>query len=120
MELSLLNIERTDLVRLERFYRAASGRGVAYSEGMVEGHRIMIGFGKLEGLRPAQGSDEAGGVKGFQLDLQVDDLRNATETLYAIGARQPDFLSRSRKLEGVDRSRRSAVLAVTPHSVATP
>ena len=56
----------------------------------VEGNGIKIGFGKVEGFRPAQWPDEAG-VKRFHLDQQVDDLDEAAESRCAIGASQPDF-----------------------------
>ena len=91
--LSMLNIDSADPARLARFYAAALGWEVTYSDdsyGMVEGNGIKIGFGKIEGFRPAQWPDEAG-VKRFHLDLQVDDLDEATESLCAIGASQPDF-----------------------------
>src|SRR5258706_3685562 len=92
-ELSMVNIDSADPARLARFYAAALGWEVTYSDdsyGMVEGNGIKIGFGKIEGFRPAQWPDEAG-VKRFHLDLQVDDLDEATESLCAIGASQPDF-----------------------------
>lgn len=91
--LSMFNIDSGDPARLARFYAAALGWEVTYSDdsyGMVEGNGIKIGFGKIEGFRPAQWPDEAG-VKRFHLDLQVDDLDEATESLCAIGASQPDF-----------------------------
>jgi predicted enzyme related to lactoylglutathione lyase len=91
--LSLLNIDSADPARLAQFYAAALGWEVTYSDdnyGMVEGNGIKIGFGKVEGLRPTPWPDEAG-VKRFHLDLQVDDLDEATESLCAIGASQPDF-----------------------------
>lgn len=89
----MLNIDSADPAKLARFYAAALGWEVTYSDesyGMVEGNGIKIGFGKIEGFRPAQWPDEAG-VKRFHLDLQVDDLDQATESLCAIGASQPDF-----------------------------
>src|SRR5580658_1195863 len=92
-ELSMVNIDSADPARLARFYAAALGWEVTYSDdnyGMVEGDGIKIGFGKIEGFRPAPWPDEAG-AKRFHLDLQVDDLDEATETLCAIGASQPDF-----------------------------
>ena len=91
--LSMVNIDSADPARLARFYAAALGWEVTYSDdsyGMVEGNGIKIGFGKIEGFRRAQWPDEAG-VKRFHLDLQVDDLDEATESLCAIGASQPDF-----------------------------
>src|SRR5262249_24978616 len=91
--LSMLNIDSADPARLARFYAAALGWEVTYcddSYGMVEGNGVKIGFGKTEGFRPAQWPDEAG-TKRFHLALQVDDLDEATESLYAIGASQPDF-----------------------------
>lgn len=91
--LSMLNIDSADPARLARFYAAALGWEVTYSDdsyGMVEGNGIKIGFGKVEGFRPAQWPDEAC-AKRFHLDLQVDDLDEATESLRAIGASQPDF-----------------------------
>jgi hypothetical protein len=45
---------------------------------------------EVEGFRPAQWRDEAG-VKRFHLDLQVDDLDEATGSVCAIGASQPDW-----------------------------
>jgi predicted enzyme related to lactoylglutathione lyase len=92
-EFSMLNIDSADPARLARFYAAALGWEVTYSDdsyGMVEGNGIKIGFGKVEGFRSAQWPDEAAG-KRFHLDLQVDDLDEATESLCAIGASQPDF-----------------------------
>ena len=92
-EFSMLNIDSADPARLARFYAAALGWEVTYSDhsyGMIEGNGIKIGFGKVERFRPAQWPDEAG-VKRFHLDLQVDDLDEATESLCAIGATQPDF-----------------------------
>jgi predicted enzyme related to lactoylglutathione lyase len=91
--LSMVNIDSADPARLARFYAAALGWEVTYSDdsyGMVEGNGVKIGFGKIEGFRPAQWPDEAG-VKRFHLDLQVDDLDEAAERLCAIGASQPDF-----------------------------
>lgn len=91
--LSMLNIDSADPARLARFYAAALGWEVTYSDdsyGMVEGNGVKIGFGKTEGFRPAQWPDEAG-TKRFHLDLQVDDLDEAIESLCAIGASQPDF-----------------------------
>jgi predicted enzyme related to lactoylglutathione lyase len=92
-EFSMLNIDSADPARLARFYAAALGWEVTYSDdsyGMVEGNGIKIGFGKVEGFRPAQWPDEAC-AKRFHLDLQVDDLEEASESLCAIGATQPDF-----------------------------
>jgi predicted enzyme related to lactoylglutathione lyase len=89
----MLNIDSADPARLARFYAAALGWELTYSDdscGMVEGNGIKIGFGKVEGFRPAQWPDEAC-AKRFHLDLQVDDLDDATKTLCAIGASQPDF-----------------------------
>lgn len=89
----MLNIDSADPARLARFYAAALGWQVTYSDdsyGMVEGNGIKIGFGKVEGFRPTQWPDEAC-AKRFHLDLQVDDLEEATESLRAIGASQPDF-----------------------------
>lgn len=91
--LSMLNIDSADPARLARFYAAALGCEVTYSDeccAMVEGNGVKIGFGKVEGFRRAQWPDEACG-KRFHLDLQVDDLDEASETLCAIGASQPDF-----------------------------
>ncbi len=91
--LSMVNIDSADPARLARFYAAALGWEVTYSDdsyGMVEGNGIKIGFGKVEGFRPAQWPDEAG-AKRFHLDLLVDDLDEAAERLCAIGASQPDF-----------------------------
>ena len=91
--LSMLNIDSADPARLAQFYAAALGWEVTYSDdsyGMVEGNGIKIGFGKIEGFRPAQWPDEAG-VKRFHFDLQVNDLDEATESLCGIGASQPDF-----------------------------
>jgi predicted enzyme related to lactoylglutathione lyase len=91
--LSLVNIDSADPARLARFYAAALGWEVTYSDdsyGMVEGNGIKIGFGRIEGFRPPQWPDEAG-AKRFHLDLQVDDLDEAAERLCAIGASQPDF-----------------------------
>lgn len=91
--LSMVNIDSADPARLARFYAAALGWEVTYSDdsyGMVEGNGIKIGFGKIEGFRPAQWPDEAG-AKRFHLDLQVDDLDEAAERLCTIGASQPDF-----------------------------
>jgi predicted enzyme related to lactoylglutathione lyase len=91
--LSMVNIDSADPARLARFYAAALGWEVTYSDdsyGMVEGNGIKIGFGKIEGFRPAQWPDEAG-AKRFHLDLQVDDLDEAAGRLCAIGASQPDF-----------------------------
>jgi predicted enzyme related to lactoylglutathione lyase len=92
-KLSMLNIDSADPARLAQFYAGALGWEVTYSDdsyGMVEGNGIKIGFGKAEGFLPAQWPDEAC-VKRFHLDLQVDDLDDATDTLCAIGASQPDF-----------------------------
>jgi predicted enzyme related to lactoylglutathione lyase len=91
--LSLVNIDSADPARLARFYAAALGWEVTYSDdsyGMVEGNGIKIGFGRIEGFRPVQWPDEAG-AKRFHLDLQVDDLDEAAERLCALGASQPDF-----------------------------
>ncbi|MGV9804823.1 VOC family protein [Micromonospora chersina] len=91
--LSMVNIDSADPARLARFYAAALGWKITYSDdsyGMVEGNGLKIGFGKIEGFRPAQWPDEAG-AKRFHLDLQVDDLDEATENLCAIGASQPEF-----------------------------
>jgi predicted enzyme related to lactoylglutathione lyase len=92
-EFSMLNIDSADPARLARFYAAALGWEVTYSDdsfGMVEGNGLKIDFGKVEGFRPAQWPDVTG-VKRFRLDLQVDDLDQATESLCAVGASQPDF-----------------------------
>ena len=89
----MLNIDSADPARMARFYAAALGWEVTYSDdnyGMVEGNGMKIGFGKVEEFRPPQWPDEAG-VKRFHLDLQVDHLDEATERLCAIGASQPDF-----------------------------
>lgn len=91
--LAMVNIDSADPAGLARFYAAAFGWEVTYSDdnyGMVEGDGIKIGFGKIEKFRPAQWPDE-GGTKRFHLDLQVDDLDEAAERLCAIGATQPDF-----------------------------
>lgn len=91
--LSMVNIDSADPAKLARFYAAAFGWEVTYSDdsyGMVEGNGIKIGFGKIEGFRPSQWPDEAG-AKRFHLDLQVDDLDQATESLCAIGASHPDY-----------------------------
>ena len=91
--LSFVNIDSADPARQALFYAVAFGWEVTYSDdnyAMVEGKGIKIGFGKIEGFRPAQWPDEAG-AKRFHLDLQVNDLDEATESLCAIGASQPDF-----------------------------
>ncbi|WP_290048078.1 VOC family protein [Nocardia nova] len=91
--LSMVNIDSADPAGLARFYAAALGWEVTYSDdsyGMVEGDGVTIGFGKVEGFRPAQWPDETG-AKRFHLDLQVDDLEAATERLCALGASRPDF-----------------------------
>jgi catechol 2,3-dioxygenase-like lactoylglutathione lyase family enzyme len=91
--LSMVNIDSADPAKLARFYAAAFGWEVSYSDenyGMVEGNGIKIGFGKIERFRPAPWPDEDG-AKRFHLDLQVDDLARATESLCAIGASQPDY-----------------------------
>jgi Glyoxalase-like domain len=57
VQLSMVNIDSADPARLARFYAAALGWEVIYSDdsyGMVEGNGIKIGFGKAEGFRPAQ------------------------------------------------------------------
>src|SRR5579875_1268919 len=74
--LSMVNIDSGDPARQARFFAAALGWEVTYSDdnyGMVEGDGIRIGFGKIEGFGPAQWPDEA------------------AESLCAIGASQPDF-----------------------------
>lgn len=89
----MLNIDSADPSGQARFYAAALGWEVTYSDdsyGMVEGNGLKIGFGRIEGFRPAQWPD-ATGAKRFHLDLQVDDLDEAAERLCAIGARRPDF-----------------------------
>jgi catechol 2,3-dioxygenase-like lactoylglutathione lyase family enzyme len=89
----MVNIDSADPARLARFYAAALGLEVTYSDdsyGMVEGHGIKIGFGKIEEFRPAQWPDETG-TKRFHLDMQVDDLDEATASLCSIGASRPDF-----------------------------
>ena len=58
--------------------------------GMVEGNGIKVGFGKVDGFRPAQWPDDAV-AKRFHLDLQVDDLNEATTGLSALGVGKPDF-----------------------------
>lgn len=120
-ELSMVNIDSSDPSRLARFYAAALGWEVTYSDdsyGMIEGDGIKIGFGKVEGFRPAQWPDEAG-AKRFHLDLQVDDLDEAAESLCAIGASQPDFQP------GADRWRvlldpDGQPLCLSPRPAATP
>ncbi len=57
---------------------------------MVEGNGVGIDFGKLEGSSPAPWPDEAG-AKLPHLDLQVDHLDEASESLGALGASQADF-----------------------------
>lgn len=89
----MVNIDSADPARLARFYAAALGWEVTYSDenyGMVEGDGVKIGFGKIEDFRPAPWPDEDG-AKRFHLDLQVDDLDEATASLCAIGASRPDF-----------------------------
>ncbi len=89
----MLNIDSSDPARSARFYAAALGWEVTYSDdnyGMVEGNGIKIGFGKIEGFKPVEWPDEAG-VKRFHLDFLVDDLDDATEKFCAIGATQPEF-----------------------------
>ncbi len=89
----MVNIDSSDPAGLARFYAAALGWEVTYSDdsyGMVEGNGVKIGFGKVEGFRPARWPDEAGAER-FHLDLQVDDLDEAAASLCAIGASQPDF-----------------------------
>ncbi len=91
--LSMLNIDSANPAKLAHFYATVLGWKVTYSDdsyGMIEGNGTKIGFGKIEDFRPAQWPDEAG-AKRFHLDLQVDDLDEATERLRAIGASQPDF-----------------------------
>ncbi len=90
-------VDDGDPAREARFYAAALGCEVTYSDnsygddgyGMIEGNGTKFGFGKVEGLRPAQWPDEAG-ARRFHLDLQVDDLDEAIERLCALGASQPD------------------------------
>ncbi|MFZ0666596.1 MAG: VOC family protein [Acidimicrobiales bacterium] len=89
----MVNIDSADPARLARFYAAAFGWEVTYSDdnyAMVEGNGIKIGFGKVDRFRRAQWPDEAC-AKRFHLDLQVDNLDEAAESLCAIGASQPDF-----------------------------
>jgi catechol 2,3-dioxygenase-like lactoylglutathione lyase family enzyme len=91
--LSMINIDSANPAELARFYAAALGWEVTYSDenyGMVEGNGIRIGFGKVEEFPPFQWPDEAG-TKRFHLDLHVDALDAAAERLCAIGATQPDF-----------------------------
>lgn len=117
----MVNIDSADPAGLARFYAAALGLQVTYSDdsyGMVEGDGIKIGFGKIEGFRPAQWPDEAG-TKRFHLDLQVDDLDEATASLCAIGASQPDFqpgAGRWRVLLDPD----GQPFCLSPHPAATP
>ena len=91
--LSFVNIDCANPARQARFYAAALGWDVTYSDdnyAMVEGDGVRIGFGKIEGFRPTPWPDEAA-AKRFHLDLQVDDVDEAVENLLAIGASQPDF-----------------------------
>jgi len=89
----MVNIDSSDPARLARFYAEAFGWEVTYSDadyGMVEGDGLRIGFGRIEGFRPAQWPDESA-TKRFHLDLRVDDLDDATERLCALGASRPEF-----------------------------
>ena len=91
--LAMVNIDSADPAGQAKFYAAALGWEVTYSDdnyGMVEGDGTKIGFGKVDHFRPAPWPDEAS-AKRFHLDLQVDDLDDATERLCALGASQPDF-----------------------------
>ncbi len=89
----MLNIDSSDPAGLARFYAAALGWEVAYSDdsdGMVKGAGFRIGFGKIEGFRPVEWPDDDGANR-VHLDLQVDDHDEATESLCAIGASRPEF-----------------------------
>ena len=90
---SMVNVASADQARLARLHGAALGWEVTHSDddyGMVEGNGIKIGFGKVEGFRPARWPDEAG-AKRFHLDRQVDDFDEATERLCVLGAGRADF-----------------------------
>lgn len=92
-ELSLVNIDSSDPARQAQFYATALGWTVTYSDenyGMIEGDGVKIGFGKIEGFRPAQWPDQTN-AKRFHLDLRVDDLDEATTALCALGASRPEF-----------------------------
>jgi len=91
--LSMVNIDSSDPARSAQFYAAAFGWIVTYSDdnyGMVEGDGVKIGFGRVDGFRPARWPDETA-TKRFHLDLLVDDLDAAAAKLCAAGASQPDF-----------------------------
>lgn len=91
--LSMVNIDSKEPARAARFYAAALGWDVTYSDddyGMVEGAGVRLGFGRVPGFRPPKWPDEFGD-KRFHLDLQVDDIDAAAGTLCAAGASQPDF-----------------------------
>lgn len=88
----MVNIDSADPARQARFYAAALGWEITYSDddyGMVEGDGVKIGFGKIEQFRPAPWPDESG-AKRFHLDLHVDDLDEAAMKLCELGATQPD------------------------------
>lgn len=91
--LGWITIDCDDAAAQATFYREALGWEITFSEGPYSGisdGTITIEFNAVEGYRPPQWPD-TGGSKQFHLELMVDDLDQAAETLIAAGAAQPQF-----------------------------
>lgn len=89
--LAMTTIDCADPAREAAFWAAALGWEVTYADesyGMVVKDGQRLGFGRVEGWT-APGWPNTSGTKQFHLDLAVDDLAAAEESLTALGATRP-------------------------------
>ena len=91
--LGWITIDCDDADAQATFYSRALGWEITFSEGPYSGisdGRLTIEFNAVEGYQRPQWPDH-GGAKQFHLELMVDDLDQAAESLLAAGAAQPQF-----------------------------
>ena len=91
--LGWITIDCDDADAQATFYSRALGWEITFSEGPYSGisdGRLTIEFNAVEGYQRPQWPDH-GGAKQFHLELMVDDLDQAAESLLTAGAAQPQF-----------------------------
>ncbi|MEU9128295.1 VOC family protein [Kitasatospora sp. NPDC048540] len=94
-DLAMVNIDCADPVELAEFYGALLGWELAHSQPeytmLANPARggAPIGFGRVDGHRPAAWPDPDGS-KQFHLDFYVDDVEQAVARAQELGAVRPD------------------------------
>ena len=91
--LGWITIDCDDADAQATFYSRALGWEITFSEGPYSGisdGSLTIEFNAVEGYQRPQWPDH-GRAKQFHLQLMVDDLDQAAESLLTAGAAQPQF-----------------------------